>query len=234
MQNLHLGILQADTVLAHFQSEFGDYPAMFRTLFDTVDANIRFSNFDVQQGLPARLDCDAYLITGSRHSVYDDLAWIQPLVKFLEQVLQANKKIIGVCFGHQLMAHFFGGRVEANCKGWAVGVHASTLVRQAHWMHNNAQSFQLISSHQDQVCQLPSNAEVFASNEFCPIAGFTMGNQVITVQGHPEFKKSYAQVLMDYRRELLGEAVYVNGVASLENSMDPALVAQWMLNFVRR
>lgn len=234
MQNFHLGILQTDSVMTHFQSEFGDYPEMFRTLFDTVDVNIQYSSFDVQQGLPAQVNCDAYLITGSRHSVYDKLAWIQPLVAFLEQVLRAKKKIIGVCFGHQLMAHFFGGRVEANASGWAVGIHESTLVRKAHWMHNNAQSFQLISSHQDQVYQLPSNAEVFATNQFCPIAGFTMGNQVITVQGHPEFEKSYAQSLMNYRRELLGEVVYQNGVASLENSMDPSLVAQWMLNFVRR
>ena len=82
------------------------------------------------------------------------------------------------------------------------------------------------------MAELPDGAEVFATNAFCPIAGFTMGDQVITVQGHPEFTKPYAQGLLDHRRNLLGETVYQQGSASMQQGTDEVLVASWLLAFV--
>jgi GMP synthase-like glutamine amidotransferase len=92
--------------------------------------------------------------------------------------------------------------------------------------------FSLLSSHKDQVAELPKAAEVFATNGFCPIAGFTMSDQVITVQGHPEFSKPYAQGLLDHRRTLLGEAVYQQGMDSMSKATDELLVTRWLLEFV--
>ncbi|MDG2277963.1 MAG: amidotransferase [Pseudomonadales bacterium] len=228
---MRIAILQTDHVLDEFQEQFGDYPAMFKALLSGVRDDLEFVCIDVQTESPSRTDCDAYLITGSRHSVYDELPWIPALVDFLREVLAAKKKILGVCFGHQLMAHFFGGEVKPADAGWAVGVHCSDVDQQT-WMVGAEKSVRLLSSHKDQVLHLPDGAQVYASNAFCPIAGFTIGNQVWTIQGHPEFLPDYAHSLMTFRRKILGEAVYAQGLASLSEVTDAALVAEWMMNFV--
>ena len=175
-------------------SEHGDYPDMFEDLMAGVDRSVEFTRFYVQNKIPESVDCDGYLITGSRHSVYEDLSWIKELVNFIKHVLASRRKIIGVCFGHQLMAHYFGGLVEKSVKGWAVGVHKSNLVARQSWMDKAdfREDVSLLSSHQDQVVRLPEEATLYATNEFCPIAGFVVGDQVLTIQGHPEFDKEYA------------------------------------------
>jgi GMP synthase-like glutamine amidotransferase len=229
---LHLGILQTDSVLQEFQPNHGDYPQMFTNLFEGLGADLRFTTYNVQQSCPPDIVCDAYLITGSRHSVYEELPWIQALVRYLREVLELRKKVIGVCFGHQLMAHYFGGRVASAEAGWAVGVHRSRVLEEQVWMADGARDVALLSSHKDQVIELPTDAQAYLSNDFCPFAGFTVADQVITVQGHPEFHKSYAKVLMDMRQEILGQETYQCGIKSLDQPTDEQVMARWLLDFV--
>ena len=114
---LHLGILQTDSVLEDLQPRFGDYPSMFEGLFRAEDSTMSFTTYNVQDALPDNLDCDAYLITGCKLSVYDELPWIGALAEFVRQVIEAKKKLLGICFGHQLLADALGGRVERNSHG---------------------------------------------------------------------------------------------------------------------
>lgn len=231
---MRIAILQTDHVLDQFQAEFGDYPAMFEAVLGAGQNQIEFVSYDVQVATPKTIDCDAYLITGSRHSVYDDLPWIGELVEFLRQVLAQHKKILGVCFGHQLMAHFFGGEVGPAEGGWAVGVHASQVIREEAWMSGTKRTLRLISSHKDQVHRIPENAEIYATNAFCPVAGFTIQDKVWTIQGHPEFLPDYSEALMGFRRETIGESVYQSGVKSLAEPIDAMTVGEWMRNFVEQ
>lgn len=233
---LHLGILQTDSVLDGLQERFGDYPEMFSALFTAEDPSIRITTYDVQRSLPTTLDCDAYLITGCKLSVYDDHSWIRELAVFVAQAIQAKKKILGICFGHQLIAHFFGGLVAPAPVGWAVGVQTCKVVQKLPWMgdgHQVPDQLYLVSSHKDQVQQLPDSAQVFASSDLCPVSGFTLGDQVLTIQGHPELNTQYSEALMGVRRELLGEDVYQAGVESLTTPPDAQLFTRWMLAFVR-
>ncbi|MEM7099396.1 MAG: GMP synthase [Pseudomonadota bacterium] len=236
---MHITILQTDSVMAQFQAEFGDYPGMFEQNIAQVAAEqnlpLTMTSWDVRERLPddaARDQSDAYLITGSRHSVYDDLPWIEKLATFLRAEISAGKKVVGVCFGHQLMAHFFGGHVGPAEGGWAVGAHTSKVHTHEPWMDQAADSLALISSHKDQVLKLPENAQPYLSNSFCPIAGFTLGDQVITVQGHPEFSSGYSQALMNYRRDILGEETFNAGIASLDTPLDASRWIGWMLSFL--
>ncbi len=229
---LSLGILQTDHVREELRPEYGDYTDMFHRVFRAVDEDVVFIDYDVQVALPTSIECDAYVITGSRHSVYEELPWLPPLVTFLEQVLAAGKKVIGVCFGHQLMAHYFGGRVQAADQGWAVGVHRTRVLRTYPWMSVPMSAVSLLSSHKDQVTDLPPGAELYLSSDFCPLAGFTMGDQVITVQGHPEFQKDYSSALMQMRQEMLGKDVYRTGMQSLAEPTDEQNFARWLLSFV--
>ncbi len=230
---MRIGILQTDHVRAQFVAQHGDYGDMFTQLLKAQDPDLDLVIYDVQVACPEEITCDAYLITGSKDSVYDNLPWIDELVAFLRRVLAADKKVIGICFGHQLMAHFFGGRVAPASQGWAVGVHTSHIDKVKPWMGNLTRSeVSLLSSHKDQVVELPEEAEVFMSNDFCPVAGFTLGSQVLNLQGHPEFVAAYASDLMDMRADLIGDAVYQAGKQSLQTPIQSGEVARWILNFI--
>ena len=230
---MHLGILQADSVMEQFQAEYGNYSGMFERVLTVEGTPFRFSSYVVQAGeLPAIDDCDAYLITGSRHSVYDDLPWIRDLVAFVEAALLANKKIIGICFGHQLMAHYFGGETRVADKGWGVGVQTSRVKTQESWMEPPLGEFALLCSHKDQVVKLPDGATSFATSEFCPHAGFVWNDLVLTFQGHPEFTKSYSAALMQMRNEVLGSETFACGMASLGEDTHEGTVVHWIVNFL--
>ncbi len=233
---MRFGILQTDRVMERFRGRHGDYPQMFEDLLtDAAEGvSLEFDTIDCTQAdYPEPGACDAYVITGSRQSVYDDDPWIAELAGFVGKALDAGSKVVGICFGHQLIAHFFGGETSP-APGWAVGVHESRILTDAPWLDPRLSRFRLLSSHKDQVTRLPDGAELIATNEFCPIAGFTWGDGVLAFQGHPEFRKPYSRDLMNMRRELLGEETYQAGVASLEENIDPAAVGRWIINFCRR
>jgi GMP synthase-like glutamine amidotransferase len=239
---IHIAILRTDSVLDQFQAAHGDYPAMFETALASsaalppalCDRPPRFTAFATHEGeLPVDpQEFAAYVITGSRHSVYDDLPWLPPLVEFLRSALAADRKVIGICFGHQLLAHHFGGETARAETGWCVGVHDTQVLQAQPWMEPRATRFGLLSSHRDQVRRLPEGAETFAASVKCPNAGFVLGSQVLTFQGHPEFTKAYAADLMRMRETALGAEVFAAGMASLDNATDETLVARWILNFV--
>jgi len=238
---MHIGILRTDAVLEQFQPLHGDYPAMFKAVLGNPHAlpaalqgrSPRFSVFSAHEGeLPVPDQCDAYVITGSRHSVYDDLPWLPPLVGFLGAALAAERKVIGICFGHQLVAHFFGGETRPAPVGWCVGVHETRVVAAQPWMQPARSHFGLLSSHRDQVVRLPAGAVPFAASARCPEAGFVIGEQVLTFQGHPEFTKPYAADLMRARAAVLGSELFAEGIASLAYETDATLIARWILNFI--
>ncbi len=236
---LHIGILQTDRVREEFVDRHGDYPDMFHDLL--LDAALAarmpaptFRDFDVQHGdFPADpSECDGYVITGSRDSVYDDLPWIARLSDFVLALHKQRHKLIGICFGHQLIAQVLGGETRAAEAGWAVGVHASRTTAAPGWMRPHSDGFALLSSHKDQVTRLPEGANLLAENDFCPNAAFTVGDHILAIQGHPEFAKAYSADLMAFRRDLLGETVYQRGVDSLNLPIARELVGQWMLAFL--
>ena len=232
---MRIGILQTDRVMERFRGRHGDYPEMFEDVLTAAadGAPLDFEAIDtLQAAYPAPGACDAYVITGSRQSVYDDDPWIAALAYFVGEALDAGSKVVGICFGHQLIAHFFGG-AAAPASGWAVGVHESRVVADAPWLEPRLDRFRLLSSHKDQVTRMPGGAELIATNDLCPIAGFTWGEGVLTFQGHPEFRKPYSMDLMNMRRELLGEDTYRTGVASLDEDIHPVAVGRWILNFCR-
>lgn len=238
-RSLHIGVLQTDRVREEFVERHGDYPDMFRQLLlDAARAagmpTPVFRDFDVQHGqYPADpAECDGYVITGSRDSVYDDLPWIAELSDFVLALHQRRHKLIGICFGHQLIAQALGGETRAADVGWAVGVHASRVIAAPGWLRPHSEQFALLSSHKDQVTRLPQGAALLAENDFCPNAAFTIGDHFLAIQGHPEFAKPYSADLMAFRRELLGETVYQRGVESLQVPIQPELVGQWMLAFL--
>ncbi len=231
---MKIGILKADSVLPQFQPEFGDYPLMFTDLLSQASPGLSFHTYDVEHfEYPDAIDdCDGYVITGSKKSVYDDEPWIHRLAAYVRELHAARKKTVGICFGHQMVAHALDGVAGPADAGWGVGVHQSQIVGEEPWMDPPMRQFSLVVSHKDQVTRLPRGATLLAGSEFCPHAAYRLGNHILTFQGHPEFCKPYSKALMDYREEILGPEKYERGVASLASGVDRDIIARWIINFI--
>ncbi len=128
---MKLAILETGTPPGDLEQKFGNYPSMFARM---LGPEFQVETFDVQAGeLPADPAAHgAYLITGSPAGVYDPLPWIAPLSDFIRA---ANaSKMVGICFGHQVMAEALGGHVVKSEKGWGAGLQHYSVVRAERWM----------------------------------------------------------------------------------------------------
>lgn len=232
---MKLGILKTDTVRPEWVPEFGEYPDMFVDLLGQADPDLQFQVYDVENGeYPADIDeVDAYLITGSKSSVYDDKPWIGELMDFVRQLDQRRKKLVGICFGHQLVAQALGGKTEKSSKGWGVGLQYYRFSEAPKWHDKEALEFGILASHQDQVVRNAAGAAVLAGSEFCENAVCQVGNHILTFQGHPEFVAQYSREIMNFRREMIGEQAYATGMASLAVAPEQQRVARWIVNFLR-
>lgn len=231
-----LGILQPDHVRPELAPLFGEYPDMFISLFKRINAPFQYKVYNViGDEFPASpSECGAWLITGSRHGAYDDFPWISKLMEFIRECRLFEKPIVGVCFGHQVLAHALGGKAEKSEKGFGVGVRTVSVKSRKDWMQPYLKAFSLLYSHQDQVTLLPPDAEALAGDDFCPNALFSIGRAALGIQGHPEFSAAYEKSIMDSRVERIGKARYEEAVASLQKHTDEKTVGRWIVNFLER
>ena len=232
---MKIGILQTDTVRPEFVEEFGEYPDMFRKLLAAADPDLQFTVYDVENGeYPENLDeVDPYLITGSKSSVYEDKAWIHRLSDFVRELHERRKKLVGICFGHQLVAHALGGKTEKSPKGWGMGAHEALFHTLPEWHDGEDPEFVVLVCHQDQVVETAPGTEVLAGSDFCENAVCQLGDHILTLQGHPEFVKGYSENLLHMRREAIGEEGFHQGMASLVRDLHSDRVAEWVVKFPR-
>ena len=223
---MNLAILETGKPPAELIARFGRYPAMLEKLIGTEG-----KSYDVESGeLPQRPEAhDAYLITGSPAGVYEDRAWIAKLQVFLG-LAKGRAKLVGICFGHQIMAQAFGGHVEKSDKGWGIGLHAYPVVARQPWMDESS-IFSAPASHQDQVVLQPPRTEVIASSVFTPYAALAWTDQpAISFQFHPEFSPEFAKALIESRRDRLADSD--RAIASLEKPNDNQRIGDWIRRFL--
>ncbi|TDE16785.1 glutamine amidotransferase-related protein [Dyadobacter psychrotolerans] len=231
---MKIGLLECDHVREELLPIAGDYRQMFPALFAQVAPDWQFNFYDVFNGFfPESPDeCDVYICTGSKNSVYDGEDWIFRLKDFVKLIYQSNKIFVGVCFGHQMLGEVLGGKVEKAPVGWCVGVHSFKLLQEESWMVPAQNDFNLLMMCQDQVVQLPVGAKLLARTADCPHAMFTIGKNMLGLQAHPEFPKNYDKALMQLRVDRIGESKVKSGIASLELPTHELLVADWIRKFV--
>ncbi len=233
---MKLGILKTDTVRPEWSPRFGEYPDMFIALLSRVDPTLEFVVYDAEAGeLPDSIDeVDAFLITGSKSSVYEDKPWIHQLKTFVARLHEAKKKLVGICFGHQLVADALGGKTEKYQGGWGVGLHRHRFAATPGWHDGGSEALDILVSHQDQVMRTAPGTQVLAGSDFCKNAVCQIDEHILTFQGHPEFVPEYSREIMEFRRELIGETAYTAGVASLTGGEPQGeRVARWILAFLR-
>jgi GMP synthase-like glutamine amidotransferase len=227
---MKIGLLETGEPPEKLQPEFGRYGGMFQ---DLLGPGHDYVTYDVQAGqLPADpAECDAYVVTGSSAGVYDDLPWIAPLKAFLVQA--SRQPLVGVCFGHQVMAEAFGGKVIKSDKGWGVGLHAYDVVEPQPWMDPGAK-VAVPASHQDQVVEIPPGARAVAGSAFTPAGILVYGDRpAISMQFHPEFDPAYAEALIESRRgDRYTDAQADAAISTLRGGNDRVRVAGWIEAFL--
>jgi GMP synthase-like glutamine amidotransferase len=232
--SLRICILETDILRPALAEQYKSYGRMFESLFSRQPVPARFEIYNVMQGEypPEAERFDAYLVTGSKADSFGQDPWILALKDYLIKLYKRGEKLLGICFGHQLLALALGGKTERARQGWGAGIHHYELAPAQPWMSPEVDRLTLLISHQDQVTELPEGATVIASSEFCPFAAYQIGDQVLCFQGHPEFVHDYSRALLEILQPTLGDQLYRNGVESLEHDHHGETVAEWMMRFV--
>ena len=230
---MHVGLLACDEVAERFRHIAGGYQQMFERLLSPHIPGLRVTRFDLQAGnIPADSQmCDAWITTGSRASVYDDAEWIRSAETFVRKVAESDRPLVGICFGHQLLAHALGAEVKRAEGGWGVGVLPMTVVRTERWMTPALSTVRLQYMHADQVTAPPDGATLLGGTRHCPVAMFQSGPNLLGIEAHPEFPAAYARALIEDRRERIGVRAAEDALARVEEPTDSGVVGGWIANF---
>jgi GMP synthase-like glutamine amidotransferase len=222
---MKIGILQTGHAPENMLESMGDYDTIFHTLL--AGHGFEFADFAVVDNqFPDSVDdADGWLITGSKHGAYEDHTWIPPLEAFIREIVARGLPLIGVCFGHQIIAQALGGKVEKFDGGWAVGPTTYQI---------GEDTLSLNAWHQDQVTVLPEGARVLGTNDFCKYAILSYGDTIWTIQPHPEFTNAFIEGLIQTRgRGVVPDHLLEAASARLNSPNDNEKVAAQMAAFFK-
>ena len=231
---MRLGLLRCDELAHTLVSAHGGYLDLFKKLFCSVDPSIELADYDVVAGqIPSDPEeQDAWLLSGSYSSVYDDDPWISSLLDLLRKLDEARVPTVGVCFGHQALSEALGGDVHRSDVGWGVGVQPAVLTGGESWIPPSCKQFGIVYCHRDQVISLPDGARLIARTAHCPIAAFARGDHVLGIQGHPEFSTGLATDLYSDMLPELGTKAMALAQGTLNGGTDRVDIASWILRFI--
>ncbi len=215
----HINILLCDTFPGRLPSFIPSYESLFMDLFASIGVEASYKVFQTWQGeLPSGInDEEIYLVPGSLDSAYDDKPWIVSLVQWIQQAYGYGAKLMGVCFGHQVIARALGGEVRPYPGGFGAGVRASRIIDEQMRTYFPDGEMHLLYSHHDQVMKLPDGSTPCATSDFCLNESYRIGTQVVTFQGHPEFTIAYSRHLLTNCSDDLDEQVRLAALQSLDS-----------------
>jgi len=239
---IRLGVLQAGRVPVEMSDDHADYDQLFVDLLG--EQSFDYRHWAVLDGeFPNSIeDADAWLITGSRFGAYEDHAWIPPLEALIREVFAANKPMVGICFGHQIIAQALGGKVEKFSGGWSVGrveyqldPAIFSLLNSDHLnTSNKSVNTALLAFHQDQVIRPPTSAKTVGQTDFCQHAALLYGDQILTIQPHPEFNSELIGDLLVARAAILPEDLVSEANESLHLPIERDSMVTTFRDFLNR
>ncbi|MBF0142687.1 MAG: gamma-glutamyl-gamma-aminobutyrate hydrolase family protein [Magnetococcales bacterium] len=230
---MRIGYLRAGVTSGALREGFGDFLTMFADYFRRHLPHWQLVAYDVREGvLPGSpQECDGWLCGGSASSVFDAEPWIEPLKVFAREVSAADRPILGICFGHQLLAEALGGKVVRAPVGWGLGVRSVAITARQSWMVPPEERINLLHSHQDQVVRLPPGALHLGGNDHCPNAMFLHRDCVLGMQGHPEFSRDFLSALMQTRQGIIDPSLIREAEKSLLLETHEGIVGEWIGRF---
>lgn len=234
---LHICIIETDRPRPELQPVHGTYADMMAAWLGRALPGACFSSVHVEGGdaLPDASQIDGVLITGSRHSAYDDFNWIADLKQYLVELRNLKKPVAGICFGHQIMAEAYGGKVETSDQGWLVGRHTHQTTATGILVFSGREEIAALSWHQDQIVRLPEGAEIMLANSLSPYGALTYPFPAMSVQFHPEFQPAYAEDLLNGAAgRKVPEEVVRTAFTTLDEKLDSDVVAIAFADFFNR
>ena len=222
---MKIGILQTGLAPDELKGSFGEYPGFFERLL--AGHGFTFQSWSVvENDFPdGPEDADGWLITGSKHGAYEDHPWIPPLEQLIRDIIAADRPLIGVCFGHQIIAQAMGGKVTKYEGGWVIGQQDYVF---------GTETLTINAWHQDQVIKAPKGAEVVAHGSHCANAALLYPGKAFTVQPHPEYNDDFIKGLITYRgKGLVPEELLQDATAKMGNPLDNARLADQFAHFFR-
>lgn len=216
----------------------GDTLNQYKTFFELNSFKVELKLYRAIKGeLPKSPDeCDAFLIPGSPFSVYDSETWIPPLIEFVRDCHRVQKKLVGICFGHQLIAQTLGGKVEKGIQGWELGFVTVEYSNDYSWMQSSSDKITGSFAHQDQVTQLPQGAKNFMTTDLCKHAGYTIEDHILTYQGHPEMPKASMRAVIETVKNFgsINDKEYQTSLESLKIEENAGtIIGNWIINFIQ-
>jgi GMP synthase-like glutamine amidotransferase len=228
-------IIETGLVPQEHRERHGSFADMFARMIRAEDPTAPVDVVSIPNGdtLPDPHKVEAILITGAAAGVYDELDWMAPLEDFVRKAYANKTPMVGVCFGHQLIAQALGGTVRKSDKGWGIGRHVYQVLPENGVV--DGETIAIPCSHQDQVITAPSDALTILSSDFTPHAGLLYANgTTLTVQPHPEFDVEFAQVCCDLRDGKAPDNVVATARASLAQPLDNAKLGGAITRFLAR
>ncbi|KAF5366183.1 hypothetical protein D9758_005672 [Tetrapyrgos nigripes] len=221
-----IALLICDTPLPSVIVEHGDYHKIFSVLLkkSLPDHDFILDSYDVVHKMEypddEKLDeYDCVMLTGSAASAYEDKEWIHKLIDFVKRIADTkpNIKLVGICYGHQIISMAIGGTCVKNHGKWEVGPTAMTLTELGKdLLKMPGDELILQEMHQDYVPAIPPNCHLLAFTSISPNQGYVRFTshqppssgqvdpssiQILTVQGHPEFTQGIMDKLVVARTE---------------------------------
>lgn len=192
---------------------YGGYFNVFKSIL--ADEGEHWDAFRVVAGeFPDEKDLDNYdgfVISGSSHDAFADDDWILKLCSLVEKLDQMKKKVLGICFGHQIICRIRGGKVGRARRGPDLGLRRITIVKDAvepgsYFGDEIPTSLAIIKCHQDEVLELPESAKVIAHSDKYDVEMFSIEDHFFCIQGHPEYNR---EILFEIIDRVLGFG-YIN------------------------
>ncbi|KAL9088901.1 MAG: hypothetical protein Q9165_005958 [Trypethelium subeluteriae] len=249
---LRIAILECDTPLDQTRHKYGGYGGVFKALLEAGAValddprlsslphhGLELTNFDVvnTEQYPSLDDIDAILLTGSRQNAFDNHPWIVKLVEFTRKVLEEQQRVrvIGVCFGHQIVGRALGMKVDRSYAGWEISVTPMELTdRGMEIFKVDGKTMSLHQMHRDIVLEYPDDVEKLGSSPRCYVQAMYKKNKVIAVQGHPEFNQDIVTELLNSRHHagVFDDIMFTDGMDRVGKRHDGVVVSQAFLRFL--
>eukprot|EP00455_Lapot_gusevi_P025506 TRINITY_DN2685_c0_g1_i1.p1 TRINITY_DN2685_c0_g1~~TRINITY_DN2685_c0_g1_i1.p1 ORF type:complete len:270 (+),score=16.83 TRINITY_DN2685_c0_g1_i1:49-858(+) len=223
---------------AYCEQNYGNYGKLFVDLLK--EENEHWDTFEVMNNqFPPEVDSyRGFVLTGSRYSAHDNDEWIVRLKDMCADIYQRKKKIVGICFGHQLLSNVFGGQSGRADVGWEVGVKRLQPTPQLQQMFPEVATLEcplnILQTHQDQVLRLPSEATLLASSEKCPVEMYSISDRVLCMQGHPEYNPDILRDIIQTRKAsgVLPQPLADQALESLNQTIPSSVYRKMIRSFL--
>ncbi len=232
MSSQTFGLLLNDEIQDSLYRNHGGYQKFFSDLLVVNEETVSISVYDVMKGqLPEDpLEQQGWIVGGSRSSITTLEPWMFNLFDFLRELDTNKVPTVGICFGHQALAHALGGEVKRR-DVWGLGAQPTNIHSVEPWMIPQVSSPLISFCHEDEVTKLPEGGKLIGGNESCEIAMFSKGDHIFSMQPHPEFSNEFTRDLYCEWSHLFENSSLKDANDSLESPSDRHIIASWIREF---